>query len=206
MSLELYLAFVLATAILIVMPGPNVTLIVAHAIGYGSRRALVTVFGTQCAQAVQLGFVALGMTTLIVAFVSVFEWVRWIGVAYLIWLGVQRWRAGANGSERPVVETAPPKTMFWQGFFVGVTNPKTWLFYAAFFPQFVDPAVPVGRQLLVLSVTYLAIATALDSGYALLAGRARGWLQLGRRKSLADRITGTILIGAGVWLALARRT
>lgn len=205
MGLELYLAFVLATAVLIAMPGPNVTLIVAHAIAHGSRRAMLTVAGTESAQAVQLGFVALGMTTLIVAFAAVFEWVRWIGVAYLIWLGIQRWRAGAAGP-RPAVELTPPKTMFWQGFFVGVTNPKTWLFYAAFFPQFVDPAVPVGQQLLLLSVTYLAIATALDGGYALLAGRARGWLRVGRRRNLADRISGTMLIGAGVWLALARRT
>lgn len=206
MNLELYLAFVLATVVLIVMPGPNVTLIVAHAVSHGTRRALATVSGTQCAQAAQLAFVALGMTTLIFAFAQVFEWVRWIGVVYLIWLGVQRWRAAAApGAGLAVPAHTAPLVLFWQGFLVGVTNPKTWLFYAAFFPQFVDPAAAVAPQLLLLSLTYLTVATILDGGYALLAGRARDWLRNGGRQRLTDRITGSLLIGAGVWLALARR-
>ncbi len=206
MNLELYLAFVVATAILIVMPGPNVTLIVAHAIAHGARTALATVIGTQCAQAVQLGFVALGMTTLIVAFAAVFEWVRWIGVAYLIWLGVQRWRAASPKADSDSRIPAVPRSLFWQGFAVGLTNPKTWLFYAAFFPQFVNPAAPLGSQLAVLSVTYLTIATLLDGSYALLASRARGWLGIGARQRVTDRVAGSLLIGAGVWLALARRS
>lgn len=206
MSLELYLAFVLATAILIAMPGPNVTLIVAHAVAHGSRRALATVMGAECAQAVQLGFVALGMTTLILTFAQVFEWLRWIGVAYLIWLGVQHWRAAARVAKPDLPKAARPSTLFWQGALVGITNPKTWLFYAAFFPQFLDPGAAVGPQLALLSLTYLAIATALDAGYALLAGRARGWLRIGRRQGVAERVTGSLLIGAGVWLAFARRS
>ena len=205
MSFELYLAFVLATVVLIAMPGPNVTLIVAHAVGHGTRRALATVIGAECAQAVQLAFVALGMTTLILTFAQVFEWVRWLGVAYLIWLGVQRWRAAGQGANGELPELMPAQVLFWQGFLVGLTNPKTWLFYAAFFPQFIDPAGPVGLQLLVLSLTYLTVATVLDGGYALLAGRVRGWLGMGVRRRMADRLAGTLLIGAGVWLALARR-
>jgi threonine/homoserine/homoserine lactone efflux protein len=204
-SLELYLAFVLATAVLIAIPGPNVTLIVAHAVAHGARTAFATVFGTQCAQAVQLGFVALGMTTLIVTFASVFEWLRWIGVAYLIWLGLQRWRAAAPKAEPESGLPAAPRGLFWQGFAVGLTNPKTWLFYAAFFPQFVNPEAPIGPQLAVLSVTYLTIATLLDGSYALLAGRVRGWLGRGSRRRATDRVAGSLLIGAGVWLALARR-
>lgn len=206
MTLDLYLAFVVATAILIVLPGPNVTLIVAHAIAHGARTALATVIGTQCAQAVQLGFVALGMTTLIVAFAAVFEWLRWIGVGYLVWLGIQRWRAAAPARDPDAQAAAVPKGLFWQGFAVALTNPKTWLFYAAFFPQFVDPAAPLGPQLVLLSATYLVIATLLDGSYALLAGRARGWLGIGGRQRTTDRVAGTLLIGAGIWLALARRS
>ncbi len=205
MNLDLYLAFILAVTILIVIPGPNVTLIVAHTVAHGSRAALATVLGTQCAQAVQLLFVVLGMTTLILAFAAVFEWMRWVGVAYLIWLGVQRWRAVSAAESAGSARIAVPKTLFWQGFAVGLTNPKTWLFYAAFFPQFVDLAAPLGPQLALLSATYLAIATLLDGSYALLAGRARGWLGIGARQRVTDRIAGTFLIGAGAWLALARR-
>ena len=206
MTLDLYLAFVAATAILIVLPGPNVTLIVAHAIAHGARTALATVIGTQCAQAVQLGFVALGMTTLIVAFAALFEWLRWVGVAYLVWLGIQRWRAAAPARDPEAQAAAVPKGLFWQGFAVALTNPKTWLFYAAFFPQFVDPAAPLGPQLALLSVTYLVIATLLDGSYALLAGRVRGWIGIGARQRTTDRLAGSLLIGAGLWLALARRS
>jgi len=206
MTLELYLAFVAAVVILIAIPGPNVTLIVAHAIAHGSRSALATVLGTQCAQAVQLGIVALGMSSLIFAFAAVFEGLRWVGVAYLIWLGMQRWRAKPTQENGGAAAEVASKDLFWQGFVVGLTNPKTWLFYAAFFPQFIDPTAPLGMQLVLLSVTYLIIATLLDGSFALLAGRARTWLATGPRQRLTDRIAGSFLIGAGVWLALARRS
>lgn len=205
MSPELFLAFVLATMLFIAIPGPNVTLIVAHGVEHGSRRALATVIGTECAQAVQLAFVALGMTTLIFTFAQVFEWVRWLGVAYLVWLGIQRWRTVAPESGVAVPDLMPVRVLFWRGFLMGISNPKTWLFYAAFFPQFVNPATSVGPQLLLLSLTYLTVAMAIDGGYAVLAGRARGWLRIRGRRRVADRVTGGLLIGAGVWLALARR-
>lgn len=206
MNPDLYLAFVLATVVLIAIPGPNVTLIIAHGVSFGPRRALATVTGTQCAQAVQLAFVALGMTTLILAFAAWFEALRWLGVAYLVWLGIQRWRSARLVADASSPGAVATRTLFWQGFFVGLTNPKTWLFYAAFFPQFVDPGGPLGVQLAILSASYLAIATVLDGSYALLAGRVRGWLRDGRREKLAGRLSGTLLIGAGLWLAMARRS
>lgn len=207
-SADLYLAFILATAILIAIPGPNVTLIIAHSVGYGARRAMMTVMGTQIAQAAQLAFVILGMTTLVGLFAAVFEWLRWAGVIYLVWLGVQHWRAKPapqDGDLAAAPRSVRGRRLFWQGALVAATNPKTWLFYAAFFPQFVDPARPLGAQLLILSATYLAIATALDSSYALVAGRMGRWLRETARERLLGRITGTLLIGAGVWLATLRR-
>lgn len=207
-SADLYLAFILATAILIAVPGPNVTLIVAHSLRYGPRRAMKTVLGTQVAQAAQLTFVILGMTTLIAVFAAVFDWLRWAGAIYLVWLGVQHWRAKPAPQDRHQAVAPHPvrsRRLFWQGALVAATNPKTWLFYAAFFPQFVDPARPLGTQLLILSATYLVIATALDSGYALIAGGMGGWLRRTARERLLGRVTGTLLVGAGVWLATLRR-
>ena len=200
MNPELYLAFVLASTLLIVVPGPNVTLIVGNSLAHGARPALVTVAGTQVGQMVQLAVVAAGTASLLSLVAAAFEWLRWAGVAYLIWLGVQRWRAAAAAGAGP--PPFSPRALFWQGFVVAATNPKTLLFYAAFLPQFVDPAGAAGLQLAVMSVTFLAIASVLDSSYALLAGRGRRWLST----RLADRVTGALLVGAGVWLALARRT
>ncbi|MBT5414652.1 MAG: LysE family translocator [Rhodospirillaceae bacterium] len=205
MNLELYLAFVLATAVLIAIPGPNVTLIVANAMAYGTRRALVTVAGTQAAQAAQLVVVAFGLASLMEVMAEWFEWLRWFGVAYLLWLGIQRWRARPVGAGVADPPGARPRVLFWQGFLVSLTNPKVLFFYAAFFPQFVDPTLPAGPQLVLLCASFLIVAALLDGGYALLAGRARGWIADRRRQRLGNRITGAILLATGAWLALARR-
>jgi threonine/homoserine/homoserine lactone efflux protein len=203
---DLYLAFVLASAVLILLPGPNVTLLVATSLSYGARRALITLAGTSTAIALQLVITALGMTSLIAVLASWFEWLRWVGVAYLVWLGVQHRRAAPVALDDIDAAKIASRALFWRGFLVSATNPKTLLFYAAFFPQFVDPAAPAGPQLLLLSVTFLVLATLLDGGYAVLAGRLRPLLRDRPRARLRNRLTGTLLIGAGLGLAFARRS
>ena len=206
MNLELYLAFVLATTVLIIIPGPNVALIVAHSVSFGARRGLVTVAGTQCAQAIQVTVTAIGMTSLMLLLSQWFEWLRWIGVAYLLYLGIRQWRSSFERAANPEVTAGSARPLFWQGFLVAMTNPKTLFFYAAFFPQFVDPHLPFAGQMVLLCLTYLAIATVLDGGYAIAAGRARAWFGNARRMRWQNRISGSLLIGAGVGLALARRS
>src|SRR5437870_2142956 len=134
MSLELYAAFVLATTILVLIPGPNVSLIVANSLSYGPRYSIVTVAGTSSAMLIQLTLTVFGMSSTMAILAGWFEWLRWIGVAYLIWLGVGYWRMAATS----LPDRAAPRTgrglLFWQGFAVSLTNPKTLLFYAAFLP------------------------------------------------------------------------
>lgn len=206
MAFELYLAFVVATTILVIIPGPNVTLIVANSLAHGTRKGLVTVSGTAASQAVQLAITCIGMTSLMLALSQWFEWLRWIGVAYLIYLGIREWRAGGGASRAAASRAASTKALFWRGFLVSATNPKTLLFYAAFFPQFIDPQGSLAFQMVVLSVTFLVIATALDGSYAMLAGRVSGWFASDRRVRLRARVTGSLLIGAGLGLALVRRS
>ncbi|HJM49696.1 MAG TPA: LysE family translocator [Alphaproteobacteria bacterium] len=199
---ELYLAFVLATIVLIVLPGPNVTLIVANSLAAGARAGLLTVAGTSAATALLLAVAALGMSSLISLLAEGFAWLRWAGVAYLLYLGLQQWR-------RPPDPAAPPpgrQRIFWQGFVVSATNPKTLLFYVAFLPQFIDPGLAPGSQLMVLSVTFLVIATLIDGAYGLLAGRFSGALADARKARLRRRLSGTFLIAAALGLALARKT
>ena len=174
MPLDLYLAFVLASAVLILIPGPNVTSLVANSLAYGARRALATLAGTSSAIARQLVITALGMTSLMLVLATWFEWLRWAGVLYLVYLGVQQWRAPAVALEDVDPRAVASRALFWRGFLVSATNPKTLLFYAAFFPQFVDPASAPLAQLLLMSATFLALATLLDGGYVLLAGRLVG--------------------------------
>jgi threonine/homoserine/homoserine lactone efflux protein len=198
----LYAAFLAATALLMAIPGPNVALITAHSLAHGTSYGLLTVAGTSAAMVVQLAVVWLGMAHLLGGLGAVFEWVRWAGVAYLVWLGVRQWRAPA--ADLALVRPRARRAVLWRGVLVSLTNPKTLLFYGAFFPQFVTPqAGGIGQQALVLAASFLAVAVLLDSAWALLAGRARPLLAAHGR--LRNRLSGGLLVGAGVGLALVRR-
>jgi homoserine/homoserine lactone efflux protein len=197
---HLYLSFVVATGILMLIPGPNVALIVGNSVVRGVRQGLLTVAGTSSAMALQLVLTAAGMSALLGTLAAWFEWIRWAGVAYLIYLGVKTWRAPT------AVVSASRRgsgTAAWaRGFLISLTNPKTLLFYGAFFPQFMtnQRAYP---QLLLLCATFLIMAVVCDSAWALLADRARPFLDAHVR--LRNRLSGGLMIVAGVGLALARR-
>lgn len=203
---ELFIGYLFATTVLILMPGPIVTLVVANSLSHGARTGLRTVAGASSGNALLVAAGALGLTTLLAVASDIFVWVRWVGVAYLVWLGLNEWRRAYRAGK---VETMPPdrdpKGVFWHGILVAITNPKTILFYAAFFPQFLDPSLAAGPQLLAMSIAFVVIATSLDSMYALMAGRLRRRLMDPRRARIRHGITGTLLIGTGIGLALARR-
>ena len=203
MHLSLYLGFVLASTILILIPGPNVSLIVANSIAYGTRYGLLTVAGTSSAIVVQLSLATLGLTATLDMLAGWFEWVRWVGVAYLLYLGVRQWAAAPVDLTHTRPQPRSFRAIAPRGFLISLTNPKTLLFYGAFFPQFVSADAPIVPQVVLLSLTFLGIAGALDTGWALLAGRVRGVLAI--RGRLRNRLSGGFLIGAGIGLALARR-
>lgn len=203
MSLELYGAFVIATAVLMLIPGPNVALIVANSVSRGLRHGLMTVAGTSSAMVLQLALTVLGLAGLLALLSGWFEWLRWLGVAYLVYLGIKAWRAPATDLNATSASGKPMWELFVQGFFVSLTNPKTLLFYAAFLPQFVSPGHAETPQLLLLAVTFLVVAVVIDSGWALLAHRARYVFGVSGR--LLNRLTGGLLLSAAAGLALARR-
>jgi threonine/homoserine/homoserine lactone efflux protein len=201
LSPALYAAFVAATAVLMLVPGPNVALIVANSLGFGARAGLMTVAGTSAAMVAQLTVASFGITALLGALAQAFETLRWLGVAYLIWLGYRAWRTPSDDLSR--TRPVSPRDILARGFLVSLTNPKTLAFYAAFLPQFLVSDAPVGRQMAVLSVTFVAVAIVIDSGWALVAGRVRGLVA--RFGGARNRLTGAILVGAALGLAFARR-
>ena len=203
MHLHLYLGFVLASVILILIPGPNVSLIVANAIANGTRYGLLTVAGTSSAIVVQLALTSLGLTATLGVLAGWFEWIRWIGVAYLLFLGIRHWRAAPVDLTRTRPQPRSFQAIAIRGFLISLTNPKTLLFYGAFFPQFLTPDAPIAPQVALLSLTFFIIAAGLDCGWALLAGRVRGVLAI--RGRLRNRLSGGFLVGAGIGLALAHR-
>jgi homoserine/homoserine lactone efflux protein len=198
----LLLAFIAAVTLLMLIPGPNVALIVANSVAWGPRYGLLTVLGTSSAMMVQLALAALGMAQLLGALGGWFELLRWAGVAYLLYLGVTQWRAPPADLTRTTAQPRSAGRIYGRALLVSLTNPKTLLFTGAFFAQFIDPARPAGPQVALLSTVFLLIALAVDGTWAVLAGRAR--FLLARHGRLRNRISGGLLVGAGLGLALAR--
>lgn len=216
-DLATYLTFLAACTAVVIVPGPTVTVIIANSLRHGARAGLANVVGTQAGLAVMLVILAAGLQVVIEAMGAVFVYVKLAGAAYLIWLGVRMWQSrhepGSVGDEAAARAAAMTAPFYWwryvrQGVLVIWSNPKALLFFGAFIPQFVshgDPdSWPVAAQTLLLGGTFMAVATVLDSAYALAAGRA-GHLLTGTRRRLLDRIGGTALIGGGIWLALTKR-
>ncbi len=195
---QLLLALVAATAVLVLIPGPNVALIVANSLQYGRWQGFLTVFGTTLGVGLQLALVVLGMTAVIELAADAFAWIKWAGVAYLVYLGVRTWRRPA--SDLRGVE--PARVVFWRGCFVATVNPKTLLFNAAFVPQFV-PASAGAFDVAVVAAVFLGVLLLGDLAWALFADGARRWLE--RWGRLRNRLTGAFLVAAGVGLALSRR-
>lgn len=201
-DIHLYALFVAAVTLLMLLPGPNVGLIIANTIRHGTIFGMVTLAGTSAAMAVQLGVVALGLAAVLGQFGVWFGWVRWIGVGYLLYLGIAAWRAPPlAGGNAPVAPTSR-RALFLRGFMVSLTNPKTLFFYGALLPQFISHNGHVGAQMAVLAATCVVIALVIDSGWCLLANHLR--VRIAGR--WVNRIGGSVLIGAGLGMALARGT
>jgi homoserine/homoserine lactone efflux protein len=205
MSLELYLAFALASFILIIVPGPTASLIIANALRHGSAAGLKNVAGTQAGLALMLMVAGIGLTSLIAALGAWFDWLRLAGAFYLIYLGWKMWRgADSIGSIGAAVARTPKAGFFLQGFLVAISNPKMLFFFGAFFPQFLDHARPEGPQIALMGATAMVLAALSDGTYALLAGGLGRALSGGRLKFLT-KASGTCLIGGGLWLAAQKR-
>jgi homoserine/homoserine lactone efflux protein len=202
MNWELFAAFLVITAVLVITPGPIVTLVIATGARQGMRAALTTVVGTTLGNAVLLAAIALGLSWVVRNAATLFEILRWIGAAYLIWLGIQAWRhAGETGA----ASLPRGHVHVWRGFAVALSNPKTIAFFTAFLPQFVDPGLPVEPQLALMCTVSVVLAAITDSGWAVAAGLGRAWFMQSWRAKLLGRLSGMALIGGGVWLSLARR-
>ena len=202
MSVELYLAYLLACFVITIIPGPTVTLIVANSLTQGTRAGLLNVAGTQLGLGLMMLVLVVGLSSIIATMGIWFDWLRLIGAAYLIWIGWKLLRS-TGGFDQPAGAPPPRGGFFLQGFLVLLGNPKALLWFGAFIPQFVDPRGDYVGQVVLLGLTAMATAAISDGGYAVLAGGARNLLSRSRVR-LVSRISGLCLIGGGAWLALTR--
>jgi threonine/homoserine/homoserine lactone efflux protein len=199
------LTFALVALIIIVIPGPSVLFVIGRALAYGRRTALATVVGNAVGAYVLVVLVAVGAGTLVERSAVLFLAMRLAGAAYLIYLGIHALRQ--RGSMRQVLEQAAPgrgrRRAVWDGFTVGVTNPKTIVFFGAVLPQFVDrDAGHAPVQMLLLGLVFVVIALVSDSTWGAVAGTARSWFARSpRRLEMIGGAGGLAMIGLGVTVA-----
>jgi threonine/homoserine/homoserine lactone efflux protein len=173
--------FLAATLALTLTPGPGVLYIVARSVEGGRPAGLASALGIGLGGLVHVAFAAVGLSVLLASSAVAFAAVKWLGVAYLVWLGLSRLLGGdEQGDAATPAEARNLSSVFWQGVLVDVLNPKVALFFLAFLPQFVDPSRgPAWAQVLLLGLTFAAVGLCTDSLYALLGGTAGGWLRHG---------------------------
>lgn len=204
MTLELYMLFVVASALLVATPGPNVALIVGTSLKHGARAGLLTATGVNVGALLQLSAIAFGLAWIVEFYARHFDLIRYAGAAYLVALGLQQLLA----KPRAAGELVPPlhgKRAFAQGFAVAFANPKTLIFQAAFLPQFLRDPNDGGATLWLLALTFCVIAALGDTLYAVFAARARTLVSTNAQR-VADRLSGAVLLGgAAVLLAATRR-
>ena len=191
------LLFGLATFVLTISPGPGVLYVAARSLAQGRRAGFASMFGIESGEIVWIAAAATGVSALLGASVSALTVLRFAGAAYLIFLGIQRWRdVGAAITPEP----ARLRRVFAQGFVTQLLNPKVAVFFVAFLPQFLNPAQPVAPQVAVLGVIYVAIAIAVDASYVLSAAAlSRRFIQ----SAAARRRTGRVAAASYVALGLA---
>jgi len=205
MDLPVWLTYLLATIILSVTPGPGVFSSLSSGLNHGFRRGVWNGIGMQAANFVLICIVSVGLGAMLLASETLFEVVKWIGVAYLVYLGIVTWRAPARGFEQEKDDLHGAKDIFLKGFLVNITNPKGIIFYAAILPQFIDVQRPQALQYAIFAVTTLVVDIVVMAGYTALAAKVLRVMRDPSRLRWVNRTLGGAFVAAGLALATFRR-
>lgn len=201
MPLETWLAFSAASIVLLLIPGPTILLVISYALGQGWRVALPMAAGVALGDFTAMTLSMLGIGALLMASATIFTVLKWIGAAYLIWLGVKLFRAGGSFETKARTEATSPVKMLAHAWLITALNPKSITFFVAFLPQFLDAKAPFLPQMVIFEATFLTLAFLNAFGYALVASKARNLFRSERAIRAFNRTGGTLLIGAGVMTA-----
>jgi threonine/homoserine/homoserine lactone efflux protein len=215
MTFAHWLPFAIASAILVAIPGPTVLLVVSYALSHGRRYALATTVGVALGDFTAMTASMLGLGVVLAASATLFTVLKWVGAAYLTYLGIKLWRApivqprtpeAPESAESPAPSETRTGRILAHAYAVTALNPKSIVFFVAFVPQFIDPHLPALPQIVIFEATFLALATLNAFGYAMLAAAARKAVRSPRVQGIVNRTGGSLLIGAGLFAALWRRS
>ncbi len=205
MSLEWWFTYFITTIILSLSPGSGAINTMSTAMSHGYRGAAASIAGLQSGLAIHIVLVGVGLGTLFSHSLLAFEILKWAGAAYLVWLGIQQWRAAGALDLKTLAQQQPRRKLFQRAVFVNLTNPKSIVFLAALFPQFIVPHQPQVMQYVVLGVTTVAVDIVVMIGYATLAQRIAGWIKGPRQMKALNRVFGSLFMLVGALLASARQ-
>jgi len=205
MPFELWIAFALASVAVLVVPGPTVMIVVSYALGRGRSSGWATVPGVALGDLVAMTASLAGAGAVLAASASLFTALKLVGAVYLVWLGIRLWRAPPILSEAPPLKAKNGRPMFLNAFTVTALNPKSIVFFIAFAPQFVDPALRTLPQFAAMEATFVTLAAANAALWAVLAGALRRRARRPATLRAVNRIGGGFLIGAGLLTAAVRR-
>jgi threonine/homoserine/homoserine lactone efflux protein len=198
MSLTHWLAFFLASNILLAVPGPTVLVVVSYALGHGRRPAAAVVAGVSLGDFTAMTCSMLGLGAILAASALIFTGLRWIGGLYLIYLGVKLWRTPVAAADMAAVPDLSLKRIFAHAYAVTALNPKSIVFFIAFVPQFIDTARPFWPQVAILEATFVSLAAINAALYGWLAAKARDRLKSPKVQRTVNRTGAAALMGAGM--------
>lgn len=198
MTFEAWAAFAAATAVLLVIPGPTILLVMSYALGQGWRTAFPMAVGVALGDFTAMTLSMLGVGALLATSATIFTALKWIGAAYLIYLGIKLFRAGGSLDAKPREDATSSWKMLAHAWLVTALNPKSITFFVAFLPQFLDPKADFWTQMLIFEATFIGLAFANALGYALIASHARSVVSNPRAIGLFNKAGGTLLVGAGI--------
>ncbi len=206
MTLELYLAYVAATLIVLAIPGPTIMLVVSYALTQGRKSAAASVMGVGLGDATAAAASLLGLGALLAASATAFTVLKWVGAAYLVWLGLKMWRSRPSALGPHTVADIPAGKIFWHAFVVTALNPKGIVFFMAFLPHFIAPQAPVVPQLFLLGITFVVLGIVNAAVYAFAAAAVGQKLRSPSLLRLINRVGGGFLISAAAMTATLQRS
>jgi threonine/homoserine/homoserine lactone efflux protein len=201
MELDNWISFVLTTLIITLTPGPSVLLVTSNSLNYGSKKTLSTILGDLTANFFQILFASFGLATIVVTFTKIYSIIKWIGVLYLIYIGISKIIYGSKIDLKKIVKQKNSIKLFSEGFFMSASNPKAIIFFASYFPLFINQKINLVPQIIILCITFLVIDGLSLFLYSQFSQRFKVFLENNSRVNFQNKIVGILLILCGIYLS-----
>lgn len=204
MDYHVWFAYVVTAIVFSLAPGSGTVNSISNGLSYGTRKSLAAIAGLQLGLAIHIVLVGAGIGALVAQSALAFSVIKWVGVVYLIWLGIQKWRDTESVSAKAAHESRSAGQLLRSAVLINLTNPKSIVFLVALFPQFIDPAGDQFQQLMILGITTVVIDSLVMLGYTSLASQMGRYIRSDRVMGRINKVFGSMFVGCGALLAAAK--